>query len=90
MYEFIIAFDQEIRTGWQRKFSLTTFLLISTRWSMLLLQVTTCLAEIPRVGSLFKYTLSMVLTIPRVFLSGVSASSRIIFVMFETRSVYFV
>lgn len=39
VYEFIITFGQEVRTGWQRKLTLTSLLLVSTRWVMVAGQI---------------------------------------------------
>ncbi|EKM56357.1 uncharacterized protein PHACADRAFT_140967, partial [Phanerochaete carnosa HHB-10118-sp] len=36
VYEFVITLDQEIAVVWRRKFTLTSLLLLSTRWLMLL------------------------------------------------------
>ena len=35
-YEYIITFDQEVAQVWMRKLTATSFLLLSTRWIMVL------------------------------------------------------
>jgi hypothetical protein len=35
-YEYIITFDQEVAQVWKRKPTATSFLLLSTRWIMVL------------------------------------------------------
>ncbi|GJE85321.1 hypothetical protein PsYK624_014000 [Phanerochaete sordida] len=39
VYEYVVTFDQEVKTGWQRRFNATSVLLVTTRWVMVLLQV---------------------------------------------------
>ncbi|EKM56341.1 uncharacterized protein PHACADRAFT_253412, partial [Phanerochaete carnosa HHB-10118-sp] len=35
-YEYAITLDQEIATAWKRKFTVSSVLLFTTRWNMLL------------------------------------------------------
>ena len=39
VYEYIITFDQEVSQVWSRKPTATSFLLLSTRWVIVLTQV---------------------------------------------------
>ena len=39
IYEYVISFDQEIMHVWTRKLTATSFLLLSTRWVMVLIQI---------------------------------------------------
>lgn len=39
VYEYIISFDQEIAHVWTRKLNVTSFLLLSIRWVMVVTQV---------------------------------------------------
>lgn len=38
-YEFLVTFNQETQLGWRSKLTATSFLLISTRWVMVLAQI---------------------------------------------------
>ena len=56
VYEFVVAFGQEVKTGWERKLSAANILLISTRWIMVLMQIFGWATFIPGVGSSDKIT----------------------------------
>ncbi|GJE98321.1 hypothetical protein PsYK624_145480 [Phanerochaete sordida] len=46
-YEYVVTIDQEVRCVWVRKPSATTFLLVSTRWVMLLNQLANWIPYVP-------------------------------------------
>ena len=50
VYEYIITFDQEVATVWQRKFTLTSILLLSTRYALVLLEILALLPASPVVS----------------------------------------
>ena len=49
MYEYIITFGQEVETVWRRKMNVTSLLVVTTRWVLVLIQVTAWLASWPKV-----------------------------------------
>lgn len=61
VYEFFISFDQEVAAVWARgkKLSFGSFLLISTRWCMVVLAVIVALPSTPTVRNKSSRSLSI-------------------------------
>lgn len=57
LYEYVITFDQEVNTVWRRKWTLTSFLLISIRGMMVLFGLTALpFTSSPNSVSIYAYT----------------------------------
>ncbi|GJE88910.1 hypothetical protein PsYK624_049980 [Phanerochaete sordida] len=48
VYEYIITFGQEVETVWRRKMNVTSLLIVTTRWVLVLIQITLWLASWPK------------------------------------------
>ena len=51
-YEYFFTIDQEVNTVWKRKLTLSSVLLISIRWAMVLNQVPPWIPPFPKVFSI--------------------------------------
>lgn len=63
VYEYIITFDREIQSVWQRKWTASSLLLVSTRWGMVANAIVACASLSPQnceVTAVFSYLVSYV------------------------------
>ncbi|GJE85093.1 hypothetical protein PsYK624_011700 [Phanerochaete sordida] len=47
LYDYLITFGQEVYTVWQRRFSIVSFLIATSRWALLIQAITTLIPGKP-------------------------------------------